>query len=1161
MFVALFFSKSRSQTDTSFWFVAPDISAVMGDFPIVLHFDNYSQANVIYVRQPALTGTTAISQTISMVANSVYTLDISPYITVVESAPPNVIQNFGIYISSKEFMSVYYTIGDQTHNNKEMISLKGQRALGNDFYVSVPYSPSVLTYAATSDEGIGFDVVATQTGTTTVLITPKATCKGHTKNVTFVKLLTQGQTFSVKDSNLTNPSILAGSIISADQPVSVTVKGSITTPTGCPSYFADQLLPADKLGKDYVVIKGNSTTEIAYILAPLNGTGFTVSAVSGSSSWLINSTETYSIVLSDPITYVKTDKPVYFFHVSGYGCRMSGAQLAPVYCAGSYSTAFVRLSSDSLNLNICTRAGYQGSFTLSSNGSTVPVAGTSFTTVSGSGGNLVAARLYMSTLAIPVGSYNELSNSADIFGLSVINGAHGAGSAYAQASDFEVSPFAIANAAPTATICGNTQFTLNGVVGGGPVTGAWSIIQGYGTLSGGSTQLGNNVYVPSLLDTTNNAANIPPSQRFVQIILSSTGICPVATDTLKLHVNQPPLVSAGSNTAVCGNNPTVQLNGNVYGATNQGIWQVLAPGSGTFISGITTFTPQYQLSPADTTLNQLLFVLTSTNNAGCNPVSDTVLVAVNKPPVVTSSSLNPIVRCSNSSSLSLNGVVSGTTTSTGIWQSSGTGVFLPSNVALSTNYVPSVNDISQGNIWLILESTNNDLCLAVRDSVQLLFTEPSYANAGGDVNSCVNDPQARLSGLITGTVTSTGAWSGGGGTFLPSASALTATYIGTPSEILTGYVTLTLTTTNNGICLGTSDVMKVNFQAKPFANYSVTSVCLNQITDFRDQSVNLGGIGALKQWQWDFGDNSSLSYALNPSHTYSSVGTYTSRLVVKNTFNCTDTIVKPVVIYELPNVNFNITRACSGSAALIFFTDNSSVGAPATIPPGGHYWDFGGFGFSTSKDTSVIFPSEGLYSITHEVTSSQGCQAAISKSLNITPRPVARFVNINNSIAGLGANVQFRDTSTNAESWSWDFGNGETSTLKYPSTYYSQNGLYTVSLTVTDQFGCPSTYTAQVRISTIVSDLVKLIPNVVTPNDDGKNDYWRLDFIDVFFPEAEIEIYNRWGIKIFRSVGYSNAWDGSYKGDPLPVGAYFYTINLHDKDNTPVIKGTLTLIK
>ncbi|MBL7932816.1 MAG: gliding motility-associated C-terminal domain-containing protein, partial [Bacteroidia bacterium] len=1047
---------------------------------------------------------------------------------------------------------------NQLNGNKEMISLKGSRGLGTDFFVPIPNSVATMTQFA--DAGVGFDVVATQTGVTTVLISPMAACVAHGKNMTFAKTLAQGQTFSVKDLNSVNPSQLGGSIVSSDKPIAVTIRGSVTN-TACSSYYLDQIVPTSKLGKDYVILKGNGIQDVAYILAPQNATGFTVTTSSGSFNWLVNASETYSVDITSPITYVKANKPFYLFHLSGYGCKMSGTQLAPVYCAGSYSAAFTRLTSDSLNLNICTRAGYQNSFTLTSNGSNIPISSASFSTVPGSSGALVAGRIYLPTSSVSVGSYNLLSNSADIFDLGVINGGYTVGSVYSQATDFDIKSFAHANAIPTATICGNTQFTLNGSVGGGPNTGVWSILQGYGSLSGSVSQLTNNIYTPSLLDTVNNLLSISPGNRYVKIILTSTGICPVATDTLKLHVKQPPIVTAGASSIICSNNPSVQLNGNVYGATNQGVWNVVLPGNGTFTAGVGSFTTIYALSQSDVLLNQLKFVLTSTNNGVCNAENDTVQIFINHPPTISASTINPISRCSNNATISLNGIITGTTTSSGMWTSSGSGVFLPNNVALNTNYIPSLNDVTFGSIWLRLESTNNGLCFAVRDSFQVLFTNPSLANAGGDVNSCKNDPRASLNGIITGTVTNTGVWSGGGGTYLPSNSVLNATYVATPAEVSQGFVTLTLSTTNNGLCLSTNDEVKVNFQEKPFANFSVNEVCLGQFSSFKDQSINLSQSGLLKSWTWNFGDNSTGSQNISPLHTYSNVGVFTATLIVKNTFNCADTVEKPVTIYDLPAADFLINRACSGSAQNIIFIDNSSVSQPSTINPNGYYWDFGGYGFANSKDTSVVFPSEGLYSITHVVTSDKGCQAAISKSVNITPRPVAKFVNISNSVPGLASNVSFVDTSLYATTWTWDFGNGETSTIKNPFTSYAQNGTYVVSLTVTDQFGCPNTYTSEVRVSTIVSDLVKLIPNVITPNNDGKNDLWRMEFLEVFFPDVEIEIYNRWGVRLFRSVGYSNAWDGSYLGSPLPVGAYFYTINLHDKDQTPVIKGTVTIVK
>ncbi|MDI1353505.1 MAG: PKD domain-containing protein [bacterium] len=1153
-------SKFRAQIDTSFWFVAPDISALMGESPIILHIQTYSQPSVVFLRQPALSATAAVNTSLFVNAASTLTFNLTPYLLSTESAPVNTISAKGFYISSKEAISIYYTIGNQSTTNREMISLKGQRALGTDFYLSMPAASGILTHTL-SDGGVGFDVVATEPGITVFLCTPRANCVGHPKNITFARLLLQGETFSVMDNNSVNPSELAGTIISSNKLIGVTVKGSVrASANGCPSYFTDQITPSDMIGSNYVVLRGDGSTDVAYILAPQNATSFTLSTSTGTLSWLVNSSETFSVNISDPITYIVTDKPVYLFHLSGYGCKLSGAQLAPVFCAGSYSTAFIRLSSDSLNLNVCTRSGFQNSFTLTSNGNTVNVAANAFSVVPGSAGALVAARLFFPASSITVGSYNELRNSKDLFGLALHNGGSQGGSAYAQVSNFITNTYVNAHTAPTATTCANNPFALNGIIGGGPITGLWSLVDGYGTFLNGSTQYSSNVYVPSLLDTTNNNLSIPVGNRYVKIILSSTGNCQNLSDTLKLKVLQPPIVTAGSSSVICGNFPTINFNGNVYGATNQGFWSSLPPASGSFIAGATSFTPTYQLSQNDTTQTQLQFVLTSTNNGGCNPGTASVTVFINKPPIVIAGTLSPLTICSNNSTLALNGVVSGTASTTGIWHTTGSGLFSPGNLFLAGNYLPSANDLSSGSVWLTLESTNNGICFPTRDSIQVLFIDPSYVNAGSDLNACTNNPRAELAGVITGTLTNTVLWLGGSGQFSPTNTALTCTYTGSPAEVAAGFVTLTLSTTNNGVCFGTEDLLQINFQQKPTANFSVNAVCLGQLSEFSDQSVNSSTLGTLNLWAWDFGDNSPMSYTTQPLHAYTTVGSYSTTLIVRNNFDCYDTVQKVAVVNALPTPAFFTSRDCSGSAQLIHFTDNSSTSLPDVIPGSGYYWDFGGFGFSVAKDTSVIFPSEGIYNISHRVSTDKGCTAVISKTLEITPRPVARFIYLSNAQVGLGATVQFRDTSSYAVTWIWSFGNGDSSRVQHPSYYYKENGKYPVKLTVTDRFACPSSYSLEVKIATIVTEIVKLVPNVITPNGDGKNDVWRLDFIDVFFPKAEIEIFNRWGEKMFRSVGYSNAWDGTYKGEPLPVGAYFYMINLNDGE-TPVIKGSITLVK
>ena len=83
------------------------------------------------------------------------------------------------------------------------------------------------------------------------------------------------------------------------------------------------------------------------------------------------------------------------------------------------------------------------------------------------------------------------------------------------------------------------------------------------------------------------------------------------------------------------------------------------------------------------------------------------------------------------------------------------------------------------------------------------------------------------------------------------------------------------------------------------------------------------------------------------------------------------------------------------------------------------------------------------------------------------------------------------------------------------------------------------------------------IPNVFTPNGDGVNDIWEIVNIEMF-PEAEIYVFNRWGQLMFTSKGYTEQWDGSYRGHFVPAGTYMYIIDLFN-DEEPY-EGTVTII-
>jgi gliding motility-associated-like protein len=85
-----------------------------------------------------------------------------------------------------------------------------------------------------------------------------------------------------------------------------------------------------------------------------------------------------------------------------------------------------------------------------------------------------------------------------------------------------------------------------------------------------------------------------------------------------------------------------------------------------------------------------------------------------------------------------------------------------------------------------------------------------------------------------------------------------------------------------------------------------------------------------------------------------------------------------------------------------------------------------------------------------------------------------------------------------------------------------------------------------------------IVPNAFSPNKDGINDTWQLVAIDAY-PDADINVFNRYGQAVFTSHGYNKPWDGTYNNDPLPVGTYYYVIDL--KFGLPKLKGWVAILR
>jgi gliding motility-associated-like protein len=125
--------------------------------------------------------------------------------------------------------------------------------------------------------------------------------------------------------------------------------------------------------------------------------------------------------------------------------------------------------------------------------------------------------------------------------------------------------------------------------------------------------------------------------------------------------------------------------------------------------------------------------------------------------------------------------------------------------------------------------------------------------------------------------------------------------------------------------------------------------------------------------------------------------------------------------------------------------------------------------------------------------------------------------------------------------------------LANPTATPTVTTLYTV--TVRNSYGCVATDTVTVFVYNGVT-----VPSGFSPNGDGVNDFWVLPFSGTF-PTIVVEVYNRWGELLFHSDGYSQPWDGTYEGKALPIGTYYYVIQLNDPRFPKALTGPVTILR
>ena len=244
---------------------------------------------------------------------------------------------------------------------------------------------------------------------------------------------------------------------------------------------------------------------------------------------------------------------------------------------------------------------------------------------------------------------------------------------------------------------------------------------------------------------------------------------------------------------------------------------------------------------------------------------------------------------------------------------------------------------------------------------------------------------------------------------------------------------------------------KANFTA------SDTVICKNNAVTFTSLGNNAANIAS---YEWLFGDGGTATDA-STLHIYTQAGKYTVQLIITDLFGCKDTLVKPLYI----NVNgptANFTPSVSGSCLLsaITFTDNSVN--DGTHPISTWIWNYGDGVIDTLTAPPFMhtYTAPGNYTITLKVIDNVGCVDSIIKpNAIIISKPVAAFSSVD-TLSCPTKPITFSNTSTGPGLiYNWNFGDGNTSTAAAPVHSYAADGLYTVKLFITDQYGCTDSLT------------------------------------------------------------------------------------------------------
>ncbi|MDP9079100.1 MAG: gliding motility-associated C-terminal domain-containing protein [Bacteroidota bacterium] len=314
-------------------------------------------------------------------------------------------------------------------------------------------------------------------------------------------------------------------------------------------------------------------------------------------------------------------------------------------------------------------------------------------------------------------------------------------------------------------------------------------------------------------------------------------------------------------------------------------------------------------------------------------------------------------------------------------------------------------------------------------------------------------------------------------------------------------------------------------------------------------SVTLTATGGAASYLWDGGDSPN-----NSINTFSTSGTYHVLATYDN--NCTASAMVTVTVN--PNVSPSVSIAASPSGDIcpgIPVTFTASAINRGTLPL--FQWYRG----NVAVTNGPVYTTSDLVNnevIECRLTSNAVCATPLTVGSNTITVKVNQVptISISQNAVFTGIDPVRLNPVINGpvETYLWTPAAG-LSDSTVPNPLASPQHTTTYQLAITSPAGCEADATVTVKV--LKNDII--IPNTFTPNGDGVNDTWDITHLSDY-QDAVVDIYNRWGQHLFHSIGYPKPWDGTYNSKRLPVGTYYYVIDLK-YDNYKRRSGWVSILR